>query len=99
SRFGHTASLRTETAAALWEQLDLLHEAGIVHGSLDGAHLGWTDAGDPCFVSLAGASTDSTRFRVMADRAQLLCFTATRTNPSLAVEVAQRHLGTESLVA
>lgn len=98
TRFGEATALRTETAAALWPMLDALHDVGIVHGSLDGTHLGWTDDGAPCFTSLAGASTEATDFRVQADKAQLLHFLASRTTPSTAVQLALDHLGRDGLV-
>jgi uncharacterized membrane protein YbhN (UPF0104 family) len=81
----------------LWDALVRLHDAGIVHGAVDGRHLAILPAGTGVFAGFGGASAAPSDAQTQADRAQLLVTTATRVGDARAVDAAAASLGQQGL--
>jgi uncharacterized membrane protein YbhN (UPF0104 family) len=88
-----TDGLLTDT----WRSLVRLHEAGIVHGAIDGRHLTVMADGTGAFSGFGGASAAPSESQIQADRAQLLVTTAARVGVDRAVRVAVAVLGPDDL--
>jgi len=83
----------------VWRSLIRLHDAGIVHGAVDGRHVAVMPDGTGAFGGFAAASAAPSEPQVHADRAQLLVTTAARVGVERAVAVAAAVLGPEDLTA
>jgi uncharacterized membrane protein YbhN (UPF0104 family) len=83
----------------VWRSLIRLHEAGIVHGAVDGRHVAVLPDGTGALGGFAAASAAPSASQVRADRAQLLVTTAARVGVERAVAVAVAVLGPEDLAA
>jgi uncharacterized membrane protein YbhN (UPF0104 family)/tRNA A-37 threonylcarbamoyl transferase component Bud32 len=76
----------------LWQQVALLHAAGIAHGALDAAHVVCSECG-PGILSFATASTARSGYRQAKDVAELLAATAGIVGDERAVAVCADVLG------
>jgi uncharacterized membrane protein YbhN (UPF0104 family) len=88
-----------ELLTDVWGSLVRLHEAGIVHGAVDGRHVVVLPDGTGAFTGFGGASAAPSESVIQADRAQLLVTTAARIGDERAVRVAVAVLGPDDLTA
>jgi uncharacterized membrane protein YbhN (UPF0104 family) len=86
-----------ELVRDLWGSLVRLHDAGIVHGAVDGRHLVVQPNGSGALAGFSGASAAPSDAQVHQDRAQLLVTTATRVGVARAVDAAAASLGPRGL--
>jgi uncharacterized membrane protein YbhN (UPF0104 family) len=92
-------AITDELVRDLWGSLVRLHEAGIVHGAVDGRHVAVLPDGTGAFAGFAGASAAPSDAQIDADRAQLLVTTATRVGIGRAVDGVVAALGPSELSA
>ncbi len=88
-----------ELMTDVWRSLVRLHEAGIVHGAVDGRHVVVLPDGTGAFTGFGGASAAPSGSVIQADRAQLLVTTAARIGDERAVRAAVAVLGPDDLTA
>lgn len=81
-----------------WNQVRLLHKAGIAHGRIDGSRILLDVEGQLALTDFGDAELVSDRRDLMFDRARLLAATALATDASRAVASAKRVIGTDGLV-
>jgi undecaprenyl-diphosphatase len=82
----------------VWREVQLLHDARVAHGKLDGRHV-VIDEGRAQIVSFDYA-TSSARFRQTAgDVAQVLGATCAKVGPARAAAAAVRGVGAEAVIA
>jgi undecaprenyl-diphosphatase len=80
----------------IWEQVDALHEARVVHGRLDAEHVVLTPAGPALVGFTTGRTSDQERLAAQ-DVAELLAATSAVSGPERAVAAAVRALGAEAI--
>jgi uncharacterized protein (TIRG00374 family) len=83
----------------LWESLDRLHRAGIVHGQIDASTLLVDDGELPRITDLVNAQATFEPERLHGDRAQLIVTTALGSGIERAVAAATRSLPADALAA
>jgi uncharacterized membrane protein YbhN (UPF0104 family) len=84
--------LTDDVLARLWQQLQLLHSAGVAHGRPDDHHVIVTD-GVPSLVGFESATASMRDHQSARDIAQLLAATAATVGPDRAVAAAHGALG------
>ncbi len=91
--------ISVELLERAWQTVALLHEAGIVHGNLDGRRLAVTAGGDIVISDLTSARVATTNDGRRSDFAQLFVVTALSLGETKAVEIATAALGSTEFVA
>lgn len=89
--------LSDEMLQAMWEEVGLLHGAGIAHGALTLGAFGVVDD-VPVIGDLAGASLNATDVRLSLDIVSLLFATAVTAGSDNAVQAALSGIGSASLI-
>lgn len=83
---------------SLWDEVDRLHGAGMVHGALDADHVIFTGAG-PGIVGFARATTLGFEVRRPQDIAELLATTSSIVGDERAVRACMGVLGGPALIS
>ena len=100
---GHTLELDDITLTlaeidSLWEQLAILHAAGITHGRIDLDRIVRHDDGTAGFGDLSSTSVQAADVDLLRDRAQLLALAVLTADEETAVASSRRALGDPDLV-
>jgi uncharacterized membrane protein YbhN (UPF0104 family) len=93
------ARLNAAQVGSLWEQLGLLHDAGIVHHHVDLDRIVIRDDASAGFDDLSTASVRTTEVDLHADRAQLLALTTLTSGQEVAIDAALAALGHDGATA
>ena len=94
----HADEVSDRLLDAVWADLRALHDAGIVHGKLDGHHV-VVDGETPAIVGFEFAIEGGRPYGVAGDVAQLLAATAAVVGDERAVAAAQRGVERDTLRA
>ena len=87
------------TLAAIWQQLDKLHDAGLSHGSLDARHIWFDSSGTPALMGFSDAAIQPTRQQLGEDIAALFVTTALAVGPERAIAAARQAEGDDAITS
>jgi uncharacterized membrane protein YbhN (UPF0104 family) len=90
-------ALSTQEVDALWDQLAVLHAAGITHRRIDLDRIVRHDDGTAGFDDLSSSSVQAEEADLLKDRAQLFGLSALASGEEVAVAAARRALGEADL--
>jgi uncharacterized protein (TIRG00374 family) len=82
---------------SLWDQLAVLHAAGITHRRIDLDRIARLDDGNAGFADLSSSSVQAAETDLLKDRAQLFGLSALTSGEGVAVASARRALGDADL--
>jgi uncharacterized membrane protein YbhN (UPF0104 family) len=91
------AFLESNQLGSLWEQLEMLHKAGIVHRRIDLDRIATHTDGTAGFNDLASASLQRRDVDRLEDQAQLIALGLVTTDEATTVQRARAALGNEAL--
>ena len=86
-------ALTTEEIDSLWEQLAILHTAGIAHHRIELDRIDRLSDGTACFGDMSSLSVQATKSDVLRDRAQLFGLATLTSGEEAAVASARQALG------
>jgi glycosyltransferase 2 family protein len=96
---GSPDAIGDDLLADAWNQVRMLHEAGLSHGRLAAQHL-WVDgAGAVLLADFSAATVSADDRRCNGDVVELLVATAVLTGPDRAIAAARAALGDKTLLA